>query len=395
MGATLSLLSLVTLGAAGLGLVLAWLQVVVLRAHLSSRRPEPGALPEMSILKPLCGVDDDLERNLELFAHLDHPRYEVLLGVRSRSDPAWPAAVAIAKRWPARFRVILQQGEPGLNPKVNQLIALARAARHELLVVSDSNVRVSRDYLREIAAHLASKEVGLVTHPIAGVGERSLGALFDNLHLAGNITPGMVAAQRIAGRDVVVGKSMALRRADLRALGGFECVKDVLAEDYVLGVKVACELRKKVVVAKLCIENVNRERAVGEFLARYTRWCIMQRKILGPLAYGVLGLLNPVAVASLGAALAPDHCSLALLAFVCLTKASLDGAAARSLRSRGFAWRQLALIPVKDLLVALAWAQGFALSSVAWRGNRLRVLQGSRLERPANEEAKEALATDP
>ncbi len=390
-----SALSLAAFSAAGLGLLLVGLQALALRRHL--RRPRcvsvsPGGI---SILKPLCGVDDGLEKSLEVFADLDHPRYEVLLGVRSRSDAAWPVASAAAERWPGRFRVVVQRGEPGMNPKVNQLITLSRAARHDILVVSDSNVRVPRGYLRDIAARLEPEEVGLVTHPIAGVGERSLGSLLDNLHVTATISPGMVAAQRIAGRDIVVGKSMALRRRDVEAMGGFESVKDVLAEDYVLGLRVGSELGKRVAMSDLPVQNVNQDREVKDFLARYTRWCVMQRKIVGPAVYGAQALLNPVALALIGTILARDAAALALFATVCAAKAALDGASARALRGGGFAWPKLALVPVKDLLFAFAWACGLAKTTVDWRGNALRVLEGSRLERPERDMEEGALAADP
>ena len=386
--------TLLLFGLATFGLVLVGLQLLVLRLH-SSARTGPSDLPAISILKPLCGVDEGLFGNLEVFAALDYPRYEVLLGVRDVRDGAWPVAVAAAARWPDRFRLVVQQGAPGLNPKVNQLISLARAARHQVLVVSDSNVRVRPDYLRGVAWHLRSEDVGLVTHPIVGVGERSVGAFFDNLHMAAVVGPGMVAAKRLANRDVVVGKSMALRRADLEALGGFEGVKDVLAEDYVLGVKISSQLGKRVAVASSPVENVNQERAVGEFLGRYTRWCVMQRAIAGRLVYGSQLLLNPVAFAVLALALSPGAASAAGLLGVCACKALLDDASARTLRGSGFGWRRLPLVPAKDLLFALTWARGLVESSVEWRGNRLRVLRGSLLERPAAEMEGGTLATEP
>jgi ceramide glucosyltransferase len=102
----------------------------------------------------------------------------------------------------------------------------------------------------------------------------------DHLHLAGSITPGVVAAQRLAGRDFVVGKSMALRREDLRAMGGFEAVKDVLAEDYVLGVMIRDVLGKRVAVAHRPIENVSERRGVRDFAGRYRRWGVLQRRVV-------------------------------------------------------------------------------------------------------------------
>ncbi|HTN53844.1 MAG TPA: ceramide glucosyltransferase [Anaeromyxobacter sp.] len=379
------------LSLAGIGVLVLAAQHLALRRHL--RRPVatvPAVRPGISILKPLCGVDDRLEENLAAFAALDHPRYEVVLGVRSPRDPAFDVARAAVRRWPERMRLVVQRGEPGLNPKVNQLVGLARAARHDLLVVSDSNVRVGSGYLGEIAEAFADPAVGLVTHPVAGEGERRLGSLLENLHLAGAVGPGMVAAQRLGGRDVVVGKSMALRRADLRSLGGFEAVKDVLAEDYVLGLWVSRRLGKRVVVGRTPVMNVNEDRRVRDFFGRYARWGVMQRKLVGTPLYAAQVVLNPVLLAAAGAVAAPAGRGLAALGAICAAKAAIDGASARLLRPGGFRLRALALVPVKDLIFGAAWAHGLVRDEVDWRGNRLRVLPGSRLA-PVEPDAPEAL----
>lgn len=366
-----------------IGLAAVAVQAGALARHARGVDPAPRGTPLVSVLKPLCGVDDDLARNLASFAAQDYPRFEVLLGVRSRGDAAYPHALAAASRWPGRFRVVVQRGEPGLNPKVNQLVTLARTARGEVLVVSDSNVRVHPAYLAGIAGLLEDPTVGLVTHAIAGVGEERLGSLLDNLHLAGTIAPGVVAAKRVAGTDFVVGKSMAFRRSDLAALGGFEAVKDVLAEDYVLGALVPSRLGKRVVIASRPVESVSRSRTVREFVARYARWAVLQRQAVGPAAYAAQVVLNPILVAAAGLVAAPGRGTLAAFGAVCVLKTLADRAAGRRLRPGGFRLRQLLAVPLKDLLSGAAWAYGLARRDVTWRGNRLRVLAGTRVATPA------------
>ncbi len=367
---------------AALGVVLSLVQLLVLRRHLGATRSEPASLPPISVLKPLCGIDDDLEGNLASFAALDYPAYEVLLGVRDRGDPAWRVATEASRRWPGRFRLVLQRGEPGLNPKVNQLICLAAAARHDLLLVSDSNVRAPGGYLRDVASHLADPAVGLVTHPVAGVGEASLGSALENLQAAAAVGPATVAVKHLAGRDVVVGKSMAIRREDLVALGGFECVRNVLAEDYVLGVKVTRKLGKRVAIGSLAVPAVSERRSVSGFLSRYGRWCVMQRKIAGTPVYAAQALLYPLPFALAGLAFAPGPGALVAAIAVWLCKSMLDGVTARILRGTGFGARVLWLSPLKDLLFLVAFARAFGENTVQWRGNRLIVRSGSRLERP-------------
>lgn len=362
---------------AGIGVGLVALQVWALVRHMRAATVRGSSAQAVSILKPLCGHDDDLMANLESFAALDHQRYEVLLGVRDARDAAYPIAVRAARRWPELMRLVLQRGEPGLNPKVNQLITLLARARHDLIVVSDSNVRVERDYLHEIAERLADPEVGLVTHPIAGGGERTLGALLDNQYMSGVVAPGMVAARVIAGQALVVGKSMALRRADIEQLGGFEAVKDVLAEDHVMGQLVTRTLGKQVAVAHRPILNVVRTRSLRAFYDRYTRWGTIQRRSVG-LGLYVAGLvLNPLPIALLALAVSPGESTAWCVLACALCKLELERAARRSLGLEAPVLRCALAVSVKDVLLVLTWIVGLTRNVVSWRGTRLAVLDGT------------------
>ncbi len=381
-------IALFSLALVGLAIVLA--QFIVLRRHLRKEDATPHSCPPISVLKPLCGIDDDLASNIAAFAEqLDYPEYEVLLGVKDRSDPAHRLAESAAARWPGRIRVVLQEGSPGLNPKVNQLVTLARHARHDILVISDSNVLVERDYLDGIAAHLEDPGVGLVTHPVAGVGERSLGALLDNLHLSAGIGAGTVAAKCATGKDLVVGKSMAMRRRDVEALGGFEVFKDVLAEDWLAGKLVPATLGKRVVVARRPVRNVTRDRSVSDFVARYVRWSTMQRFAVGPAVYAMQALLNPLPFAAAGAGFLRSEGGYLAAIAVCLAKCAVDVSARAALGGGRASFASAAGVPLKDALVGFAWLSGLVRDHVEWRGNRLRVLPGTRLA-PAEEAHREA-----
>jgi len=375
------------------GLVLYGLQLVALVLHRRAPARAPRLRRGISILKPLCGLDDDLVANLECFAALDYAPYELLLGVRDRHDAAHPVAVAFARRFPRRVRVVLQRGTPGLNPKVNQLATLARAARHELIVVSDSNVRVAPGYLDEIAAHLEDPRVGLVTHPIAGIGERRFGSLMDNLHLCASVGAGMIGAKRVVGKDIVVGKSMALRKTDLAALGGFEAFADVLAEDYLLGKKVSATLDKRVVVGKAAVRNVSERRDARDFYRRYRRWSVMHCQCIGGPVYAAQALLNPTMVAVAGWLAHPSLITLGGVGVAAALKLAYDGAALTMLRGGRPPLATVVASPAKDALLACAWAVGLWRREIDWRGNRLRVLPGTRLQ-PVRDFANSSHAAD-
>lgn len=367
------------LAASAVGLVALFLQALFVRRHRRAVPPAPTRKPGLSILKPLCGVDDDLEANLAQFARLPYPTYEVLLGVKDARDPAWAVARAAEAKWPHVMRAVLQEGEPGLNPKVNQLVTLSSEARYDLWVVSDSNTRVGAGYLEEIAAAFEDPTVGCVTHPVAGLGERSFGSLLDNLHLSSSAAAGMIAAKHVADRDIVVGKSMALRREDVEALGGFFSVKDVLAEDYVIGQWVTRKLGKRVVLAHAPVFNVSLRKSVDAFFQRYLRWSVIHRTAVSPSTYLAQALLNPAPLAVLGALLHPSALTgLAALA-VALGKVWVDVAVFRSLRPQPVGLRAAPAVLVKDALLFAAWWHGAFRRTVDWRGTRLRVVAGTRL----------------
>ena len=375
-------LALALLAVAGSGLAMLGIEGRALRRQLSGPAPVPREAAGISVLKPLSGVDDGLEGNLASFAAVDWPEFEVLLGIHDASDPALPVAQAAAARWPGRFRVVMQGADLGLNPKVSQLASLAAAARHSILVISDSNVRVEPGYLAEIAARLEDPEVGLVTHLIAGIGERSSGALLENLHLAGGVATGIAAAKQIAGRDLVMGKSMALRREDLAAMGGLEQVKDLLAEDYVIGQMVPRLLGKRVELASRPVQNVVQDRTLGQFFHRARRWAVLQHALVGPWLHAAQIVRNPVLLATVALAAEPAPWTAAAWVAVAGARALLDGAAGSALRPGGFRPAQLLRVPEKDLILGLAWIEGFFRRSVNWRGTRLRVLPGTRLAPP-------------
>lgn len=366
-------------GTAALAFVcfLVWRHVAVAPLEPKSASPEG-----ISVLKPLCGVDDDLEANLERFAMMDCSRFELLLGVKDKKDKAYPVACAAAKKWPDRVHVVVQNGEPGLNPKVNQLVTLARAAKYEILVVSDSNAVAGPGYLKEIAALFEDPQVGCVTNPVAGEGEGSLGALLDNLHLSSAIGPGQISAMWSVKAPLVVGKSMALRKRDLAALGGFEAYTSALAEDFVIGHAVVKQLKKKVVITRLPVLNLARNRTVGDFGRRYLRWSVIHRTAVWPTTYASQGLLNPAPLAWLAWLFHPTDTFALAAATITVAKAVIDVASASTLRGRSFGLAGLAVVPLKDFLIFVTWLNGWFARTVNWRGNRLRVTAGSRLIPP-------------
>lgn len=347
---------------------------------LARRILHGGSLPPISILKPLKGLDDGLAENLASFARLDYPAFEILLGVPSRADPAYAAACEVQRRYAhVAIRVVVCDRKLGRNPKVAVAAALAEVAQHDAVLISDSNVRVRPDYLKDIGAELADPRVGLVSNPIAGAGERTIGSLLENLQLASFVLSSVCAADALASHACVVGKSMLFRLSDLSRLGGFRAVRHVLAEDYVLGQKFQ-RAGFKVVLSPHAIQTVNEGWRLSHFVERHLRWAQMRRR-LNAAAYFGEPLLNPTPWLLATLALTSGKPAALALIGLCV-KAASDVLLLAKVRGAAIPAWKLPCIWLKDLLVLGIWAVGLFRQTLSWRGNHLRVARGSLLLPP-------------
>jgi ceramide glucosyltransferase len=354
------------------------------RAASAFRPGDSTATPRVSVLKPLSGLDDGLEENLASFAGLAGVTYEVILSAARADDPAVAVARKVIRRFPATpFRLVVGGGTgiPLANPKVERLVAASREARGEILYVSDSNVRVRPADVARIVAAFDDPDVGCVSSLFTGALSRSFGAVVESLHLLTFVLPGAVIAE-FGGVPCVVGKSMALSRRALDAIGGFAAFVDVLAEDQAIG----CAVRDaglKVVLSPVVVRNVTTERPLGRALARQIRWGKI-RFAFSKLTYTGELLLNPLPIALLACAAA------ALLAPRALPPAALVAGSLLLLRlAQGFllarATRadhtvaQILLLPVKDVLQLATQAAPYLSKEVAWHGHRARLGPGTLL----------------
>lgn len=358
-----------------------------------AHRPLPRFLPcpRVTVLKPVAGADDELRENLESFARVDYPAYEILLGVASASDPAVPIVEAFIAAHPdleARLILTTPTSASVINPKVAQLIDLTRQARGSVLVVSDANVRVRSSYLHSMVAALMEPGVGLVSSVIRGTGEQSFGAAIENAQLSGYVAPAVVAAAHLFRRPITIGKSMAMRRADLAGVGGWEVAADVLAEDDVMGRRFSA-LGHGV---RLCLEPVDNRNVGGSLLrsiGRHARWAQM-RRALAPQCFAAEPLLTPLLVASATLVLSPS--ALAAQVWLCALGAQLTGALlSHTLQHARHPVVMTALEPVRVFAYFASWCLAALSRKVEWRGKTFVIGAGSRLT-PAPAEAPTPVA---
>lgn len=346
-------------------------------------RPRDGTSDErVDILKPLCGVDASLAENLSAFARQSHARYRVTFGVASAHDEA----LGVAQRFCREHRELSTQiriGETaGLhNPKVALLSHMSRSFDADWIVVSDSNVRITDDYVRDALSH-AAPDVGLITHLVSGAGGSSVSAHLESLQLACFVAPGACGARFVLGETCVIGKSMFLRREALERIGGFDAAGAYLAEDYVIGRAIG-DAGYRVITATMPVATWNEGWTLGRFASRHLRWAVMRRQVSRP-AYLIELLLTPGPLLMLALLIAWCVPSVTVdsswLAVCVVLDQLLDVVTHSCMLGRLAPWPALLLNPLRQWLTLALWALGWFVHTVEWRGKSYRVGVGSRLE---------------
>ena len=327
----------------------------------------------ISILKPVCGLDDELEENLVSFTRLEGIRYEVIISAEEADDPALEVVRRVMRAHPsAPFRIVIDGGSRTgvVNRKVERLIAAARVAKGDLYVISDSNVRVERADLARTLQAFADPRVGCVSNLFVGAGASNFGAVIESLHLLGFVLPGAVSV-RVLDRLVVVGKSMAITPRALAAAGGFERFRRVLAEDQAIAVAVKA-VGYQVVLSPIVVRNVVVHRSLKRAIDRQVRWNKI-RYSFSHWTYASELLLNPLPFALVIAFVAPAVLLGVLAAryaqFVLLDQTT----------GAGMTWKQIALVPLLDLAMLYSWFVPFFSNKVTWRGYRASLGRGTEM----------------
>jgi ceramide glucosyltransferase len=339
-------------------------------------RPTQSVAP-VSILKPLRGTDPEMYESLRTHCLQDFSEYEIIFGVSDADDPALSLIERLRLEFPrCAIRLMVCRKNLGANTKVSNLAQMLPEAKHKIILVNDSDIRIPPDYLRRVTTPLAEPQVGLVTCLYRGVPDRTLGSRLESLGISTDFSAGVLAARQLEGGiRFGLGSTLAFRRHDLRAIGGFEALVDYLADDYEIGRLIAGQ-GLKVKLSHVVVETYLPSYTLRQFVDHQLRW---GRTVRDSRRWGYLGLVLTFGVpwALLSLLLTKG----ALAAWVLLVAVSTLRVAVALLvgwsvlRDRQVL-RLLPLLPVRDLVALLVWIASLAGHTVIWRGDSFELKNG-------------------
>jgi ceramide glucosyltransferase len=337
---------------------------------------DPLFAPPISILKPCRGIDREAYENFASFCRQDYPLFEILFAVADPLDPAVPVIEQIIRDFPSiPIRLIRSVSALGANGKVNKLVSLAHEARHDILVVNDSDVRVGSDHLRRVAAAFRDPAVGAVTAMYVAQTEGSFGSLLEAVGITSDFHAGVLAAWKLEGVRFALGATMACTRKALEEIGGFEALADYHSDDYELGNRIAGQ-GYRVALLHDPVTIVYSRQTLGSYFAHQMRWALTTR-FARPWGHFGLILTFGLPWSLAAAAVAPNWI---------VTTAYLAGYAVLRLTT---AWvvgvwglkddllrRKLWLVPLRDAFAFAVWVASYFHSRINWRGSEFYVVRG-------------------
>ncbi len=349
-----------------------YLLALIAAARWPRGQREAAELPPISILKPIRGRDPEFYEAICSHAAQDYPEFEILFGMVDPGDPAAKDILRLQAEYPQLRIEIVPVTTDAPNSKAGVLIELARRARHPVLLVNDSDIRVDPGYLRTVAAPLTDSRVGLVTC-LYRASAVSFAARAEALGIATEFAPSVLVARLLGVAEFALGSTMVFRAADLRAAGGFESVADYLADDYQLGRRITA-LGKHIVFAPMVVETALGDGSWLDVWRHQVRW---SRTIRVSRTSGYYGYVVTHATLWGLVAIAAGQWQAGALALAVRMLAGI--AVGRGvLRDRGVSARWW-LIPFRDLFGFAVWLGGLFGNHVLWRGKRLRLSPDGRI----------------
>lgn len=340
-------------------------------------------LPFVSLLKPLHGMEPQLEQNLESFFRQDYPKFEILFAVDTDGDAALPLARALCEKYPhIPTRVMVTGDPPWPNPPAYCFYRMAQQAAHEILVTSDSDVVVDKSYIRQVVGPLLDAKTGMVTCIYRGVNRGGFWSLLDAVGMSVEMTAGVLVANLLEGMKFGLGPTIAVRRDALEAIGGYRAVGDYFANDFIIGNKIAAA-GYKVVLSRHIISHVVAPMRLRQMWQRHIRWATSTRRsrpmghfgsgLVYATPYGLLALI-------MGFALGMPRLGVAMFVWSLVNRVIEAVAIGWGITHDRECLTKPWLYPVRDFAGFAVWVASYTVRRMKWRSGRFELIADGRVQ---------------
>ena len=348
----------------------------------SAASVSPSQLPAVTIFKPVHGMEERLEENLGSFFEQNYPDFEIIIGARTAEDPAIVLSEQLRARYPVvKSRIVLSGPPQWPNAKVFTLAKMIPLSQNDFFVISDSDVRVESDFLRNVVPSLLDPRAGLVTCVYRGDPSPGFWSMLEALGMSVEMPSGVVVADMLEGIRFALGPAVALRRDALEKIGGIAATADYYSDDYVLGNKIWAA-GYKVSFSHYAVQHVLTPRSVWRTLGDQLRWMKSTRHsrpwghigsgVTFAMPFGVLGFISAASLGRIGL-------GLAMLVVVFLNRVLQSLVVGWWLLKDPRALRLCWLYPLRDLQGFAVWAASFLSHNFYWRGEKYRFTKDGRI----------------
>ena len=334
--------------------------------------------PPVSILKPLKGTDPEIYESFRSHCLQDYPEYELIFGVSDPDDPAVELVRRLQQEFPQRpIQLVVCPKVLGTNMKVSNLVQMLPYAHFDHLIINDSDIKVAGDYLRRVIGPFADDRVGMVTCLYRGIAGSTLGSRLESIGISTDFSAGVLAARTLEGIHFALGSTLAFPRRALEAIDGFEPLVDYLADDFELGARISAA-GYEVRLSDVVVDHHLPDYSLNGFMQHQLRWA---RSTRDSRRWGYTGVVLTFGVpwailALLISGGQPWAWGLLALALA-LRIAMAVQVGSMILRDRQV-WREIHLLPLRDIAALLVWIASYAGHTVSWRGD-LFVLENGKL----------------
>jgi len=339
------------------------------------KRENARSLSPVTVLKPLCNDEPQLYEHLRTFCRQDFTEFQLVFGVRNRTDPALIAVRRLLSEFPhLPIEVVIDPTLHGKNYKVSNLINMLAYARHDVLVVADSDTWVGEDYLASVTAPLQSDSIGLVTCTYRGVPTRRVASRLGAMYVNEWYMPSVLLARLFGFEGYVSGQTLCLRRSTLEAVGGLQAVANHLADDFRLG-ELVRSAGLKVLVSRYHVTAQHDEEDFVALVQHELRW-MRTLRVLRPRSFAMLFLSFSLPMAVAGTFLSLGQPAATRVAWILLGVTLTARLLINSMHRKpteSSLWGDLWLLPLRELLILGVWCGSFVGSRIQWRGTAFEV----------------------